>query len=444
MSFFQIVGGHRLSGSIEVHGAKNSVLPILAACVLARGECVIENCPRLSDVEAAADILRELGCTLHRRGSDLAVDPGGVRQGYIPRSLMSRMRSSVIFLGPLLARTGRVRMSYPGGCELGPRPIDLHLMALKCLGAKVYEGDGQVFCTAPNGLRPGRIRLPFPSVGATQNALLAACGAPGTSVITGAAREPEIVELARFVNAMGGRVRGAGTGTVTVEGGARLHGAVHRVTGDRIVGATYLSAAAAAGGEIEVTGLEPEQLTAVLAVLARAGCELRVGRDRVALRRTQPLGGVQQLIRTAPYPGFPTDAQAVVMAALATGEGTGRFEETIFQNRYRHVDQLTRMGANIRLEGRQALVQGGPLHAAWVECTDLRGGAALVVAALAARGVTRVDGIHHIDRGYEQLELGLARLGAQIERKDDRRRAHGCTTEQAQTLQKTRTLRLPL
>ena len=444
MSFFEITGGRRLSGTIVAQGAKNSVLPILAACVLARGESVIENCPRLSDVEATLDILRQLGCTVVRRGDTVTVDAADVCGGAIPAELMSRMRSSVIFLGAVLARTGHARMTYPGGCELGPRPVDLHLQALRTLGVRVREEQGELCCDVRSGLRPGRVRLPFPSVGATENAMLAACGAPGVSIITGAAREPEIEDLQAFLNSMGARVRGAGTGVITVEGGRRLHGTRYRVMGDRIVAATYLAAAAASGGEVEVTGVRCEHLTGVLDVLARAGCHIRVAPTCVLLSGPERLGGVAGRIRTEPYPGFPTDAQAVVMAALASGRGESRFEENIFQNRYRHVNQLARMGADIEVRGREALVRGMPLHGACVDSTDLRGGAALVVAALAARGTSRVGALHHIDRGYESLDWDLTRLGAKIERKDDRGHADGSKKEQAQTVQKKGTLRLPL
>lgn len=434
MSFFEITGGRRLSGSITAHGAKNSVLPILAASILGQGVSVIENCPCLSDVEATVDILRQLGCTVERQGDTVTVDATRVQGGAIPGELMGRMRSSVIFLGAILVRTGQAQMTYPGGCELGPRPIDLHLQALKQFGVQVREVEGVLHCQVVRELRPCQIKLPFPSVGATENAMIAACGAQGTSVILGAAREPEIEDLQTFLNAMGAHVRGAGTSVITVRGGADLHGTRHRIMGDRIVAATYLAAAAATGGRVEVTGVRPEHLNGVLEVLDQAGCHIQVAPNAVRLEQNGRLVGVPGTISTAPYPGFPTDAQAVLMAALATAEGVSQFRENIFQSRYRHVSELARMGADVRLTGRAAQVRGASLHGACVDCTDLRGGAALVVAALAARGVTRVGEIHHIDRGYERLEDSLARLGGQIERKDDRRSADGCKKEQAQTV----------
>lgn len=416
MSFFEITGRRQLSGSLAVQGAKNSVLPILAACILSPGECVIHNCPDLSDVSATLEILRGLGCKVRREGDTVSVDAAGVDRGEIPERLMREMRSSVIFLGAILARLGTARISYPGGCELGPRPIDLHLNALRRLGAQIREEDGVLQCQTPGGLRGCDIRLPFPSVGATENAMLAACGSAEMTTILGAAREPEIEDLQRFLNALGARVAGAGTSTITVQGGAKLRAAEHTVIGDRIVAATYLSAVGAAGGEVELTGVCPAHLSTVLDVLEEAGCRLRLEPCAVGLRSRGRLKGVDP-IRTAPYPGFPTDAQSVVMAALAAGQGKTVFEENIFQSRYRHVSELARMGADIRLTGRTAIVRGAPLHAARVDSTDLRGGAALVVAALAAEGTSRVGELHHIDRGYDHLELALSRLGAAIERK---------------------------
>lgn len=416
MSFFEITGRRRLSGSLAVHGAKNSVLPILAACILSPGECVIGNCPHLSDVTATLEILRGLGCRVGREADAVIVDASGVNSGEIPEHLMREMRSSVIFLGAILARLGTARISYPGGCELGPRPIDLHLDALRKLGAQVREENGTLYCSAPNGLRGCELRLPFPSVGATENAMLAACGSAEVTTILGAAREPEIEDLQTFLNALGARVSGAGSSTIVVQGGRVFRPAHHTVIGDRIVAATYLSAVGAAGGEVELTGICPAHLSTVLDVLEEAGCHLSRGADTVRLRSQGRLNGVGA-IRTAPYPGFPTDAQAVVMAALAGGRGETVFEENIFQSRYRHVSELARMGADIRLTGRTAIVRGAPLYAARVDSTDLRGGAALVVAALAAEGSSRVGELHHIDRGYDHLELALSRLGADIKRK---------------------------
>ena len=413
MSYLEIRGGAPLSGRLRVQGAKNSVLPILAAALLAPGQSILHNCPDLSDVRATVKILRLLGCTVTREGNTLLVDASQPTGSVIPDRLMREMRSSVIFLGAMLARLGRAELSYPGGCELGPRPIDLHLNALRGLGAEILEEQGRLRCTAGRGLLGRELCLSIPSVGATENAMLAACGARGTTTIVGAAREPEIVDLQAFLNAMGARVSGAGSPVVTVEGGAPLHSAEHTVMGDRIAAATYLCAVGAAGGRLELEGADPSSLAAVTACLKEAGCTLRTNRACIDLESRGRLGGVRP-VRTAPYPGFPTDAQAVLMAALAGGTGTTMFVENMFDNRYRHVDELARMGANIQLAGRVAVVTGRPLHGAQVRSTDLRGGAALVVAALAAEGVSQVSGLHHIRRGYEDLEGRLALLGADV------------------------------
>ena len=416
MSYYEIQGGRALFGSVAIHGAKNSVLPILAACLLAPGQSVIENCPELSDVSATLDILRLLGCRVDREGDTVAVDASTLYRWDIPEHLMREMRSSVIFLGALLARLGKAELSYPGGCELGPRPIDLHLAALRALGAGITEEQGALCCECRRGGLQGRkLCLSIPSVGATENVMLAACRCPGLTTIVGAAREPEIVDLQEFLRCLGVPISGAGTSTVTIQGGTQLHPARYRVMGDRIAAATYLCGAAAAGGEVEVTGFAPDTLTAVLNCLEEAGCVIHTELDRAVLTSTGPLRGIDP-VRTAPYPGFPTDAQAILMAALAGGEGATLFVENIFDSRYRHVDELRRMGANIQVAGRAAMVTGaGRLHGAAVRSTDLRGGAALVVAALGAEGTTQIHQLNHIRRGYQTLDKSLRALGAEIQ-----------------------------
>ena len=415
MSCYEITGGRPLSGSLTIHGAKNSVLPILAACLLVPGQCVLHNCPDLSDVSATLDILRLLGCKAEREGDTVVIDASVLSRSDIPERLMREMRSSVIFLGALLARLGTAELSYPGGCELGPRPIDLHLTALRALGADILEEQGTLCCrNGKSGLQGREICLSIPSVGATENAMLAACGCPGVTTIVGAAREPEIVDLQGFLQAAGAQVAGAGTSAITIRGGVPLHPAEYQVMGDRIAAATYLCAAAAATGEVEVAGVAPETLTAVLSCLEEAGCTLHTGPDRMVLTCATPLRGISP-VRTAPYPGFPTDAQAILMAALAGGEGATLFVENIFDARYRHVDELRRMGADIQLAGRAAMVSGvGRLHGAAVRSTDLRGGASLVVAALGAEGTSRVSELRHIKRGYQALDRNLHALGADI------------------------------
>jgi len=413
MAVLTVAGAARLEGAVSVQGAKNSALPLLAATILCGDVCRIEHCPRLSDVSAARRILLQLGCPSHWEGEDLLVDTTHLSATEIPEELMRQMRSSVIFLGPILARAGEATLSYPGGCELGPRPIDLHLSALRSLGCEIREQGGKLLCKC-TCLQGQEISLGTPSVGATENAMLAACGAQGQTVIRNAAREPEIVDLQDFLCKCGARVFGAGSSTVVVEGGGPLHGCSHRVIPDRIVAATYLAAAAAAGGEIELYETEKEALIPVLAALRQAGAEIRSTDRGLALRVKQRLKAVAP-IKTAPYPGYPTDAQAILMAALLKSRGTTVFVENMFENRYRHVDELARMGADVRVEGRVAVVSGVErLHAAQVRCTDLRGGAALVLAALTADGESRIDETQHIHRGYEDIVRDLGCLGAKL------------------------------
>ncbi|HPE15562.1 MAG TPA: UDP-N-acetylglucosamine 1-carboxyvinyltransferase [Oscillospiraceae bacterium] len=417
MQEFLIQGGRPFSGSVEVHGAKNSVLPILAASLLSGGMCRIHNCPRLRDVETSAEILTRLGCAVRREDDALLVDATTLTRSDIPDALMRKMRSSVIFLGAILARCGQAEMSFPGGCELGSRPIDLHLAALGALGADIRESGGCLHCAATH-LAGTEIHLSFPSVGATENIMLAACAAEGVTVIENAAREPEIVDLQDFLVAIGADVRGAGGSTVAIRGGKPLHGCDYRVRADRIVAATYLAAAAAAGGEVEICGTDYRRISTVTSILAEAGCNIRSTGDCVLLRRTGRLAAVRP-VRTAPYPGFPTDAQAPIMAALCTARGTTVFVENIFESRYRHVAELRRMGADIRVEGKVAVVSGVErLSGASVRADDLRGGAALLIAAFGAEGESHVTGLSHIDRGYDAPEAAFSRLGADIVRRD--------------------------
>lgn len=417
MSAIIIRGGRPLSGSLTVQGAKNSVLPILGATLLSGEVCRIRHCPRLRDVETAMEILRHLGCRADWQGRDLLVDAADLTRWDVPDHLMSRMRSSVVFLGAILARCGQAEMTYPGGCELGARPIDLHLAALRSMGAAIQETGGRLVCRRER-LTGTEIVLSLPSVGATENAMLAACGAEGTTVIANAAREPEIVDLQTFLQKMGAHVQGAGSSTVVVEGGAPLHGCVHTVVADRIVAATYLAAAAGTGGDIRLEGVDYRHLSAVATMLRQAGCRLTCGETSIRLQAPRQLQSAGP-IRTAPYPGFPTDAQAVLMASLLRSEGATVFVENIFDSRYRHVPEMVRMGADIRLEGRVAVVCGvDRLHGAAVQAKELRGGASLVLAGLQAEGETVVTGVEHIQRGYEDLTGELAQLGADIRQEE--------------------------
>lgn len=415
MSIILVDGGKKLNGSVHVHGAKNSVLPILAATIINKGVSVIDNCPNLKDVEASIEILRHLGCTVHRERDRVIVDSSVMDRCDIPDSLMREMRSSVIFLGATLARAGEAHMFPPGGCELGARPIDLHLAALRKLGAEIDATGGTICCKAGE-MRGTAINLDFPSVGATENIMLTATCCSGTTTITNAAREPEIVDLQNFMVAMGAKVSGAGSSTIVIEGHPVLHDATHSVMADRIVAATYLVAAAVAGGNVHVRDINPEYVSTVTEILAEAGCMIREESGGITITRDKTLKSVKP-IRTMPYPGFPTDAQAPVMAATLQAEGTTVFIESIFENRYRHVCEMLRMGADIKVEGRVAVVCGVPeLHGAAVTATDLRGGAALVVAALGAQGQSSISGLDHIDRGYDGLEDALSSLGASIKR----------------------------
>ena len=414
MDTYVVTGKKPLMGSVSVHGSKNSVLPILAATILARGESVIHNCPALRDVFAMAEILECLGCRVRYQAGSMTVDASELTRCDISDCLMQEMRASVLFLGPLLARMGEAEMCCPGGCALGPRPIDLHVKALQELGAEMSDQDGRLICRATR-LTGRKIVLELPSVGATENAMLAAVGAQGTTVICNAAREPEIVDLQAFLKSMGAKIWGAGGATIVVEGGAALHPGEYTVMPDRIVTATYLAAVASAGGEAELLGADYRTVAPVIAALMEAGCAIQSMGNRIWIQSNGTLRGIRP-IYTAPYPGFPTDAQPVLMAALAGGTGKTEFVETIFENRYSHVEGLCRMGANIQVDGIRASVQGCALQGAQAEAYDLRGGAALVVAALGADGESKIGGLGYIDRGYEALEDTLQSMGASITR----------------------------
>lgn len=418
-----IYGGKPISGSVGVHGSKNSVLPILAASLLHEGKSVLKNVPDLLDVNTSLDILRHLGADVKRDGSSVEIDASNITGSDIPRELMHRMRSSVIFLGAVLARMGRAALSLPGGCELGPRPIDMHLAALSKMGVSIEGTDNCAGCEdttlvcTHKGLHARDIVLPFPSVGATENIIIAACAADGTTRIKNPAREPEVVDLANYINALGGKVRGAGERVIFIEGRASFKDTVFNIPGDRIVAATLLCAAAACGGRVELAGISPQRLSLPLELLERAGCRLEKGENSISLSAKRRVRGMK-FIKTAPYPLFPTDMQPPFMALSCTARGKTVFEENIFESRYAHVAQLADMGANISQEGRLAVVRGVKrLRGAELEARDLRGGAALIVAALAAEGRSQIGGIHHIERGYEKIEKTLQGLGANIQRR---------------------------
>ncbi len=411
-----IGGGKKLEGEIDSQGAKNSVLPILAATILNGGKSVIYNCPELRDVRITMEILKRLGGKAERQGKVLVVDTSGISGYTIPDDLMRQMRSSIIFMGAILARFGRAVVSLPGGCEIGNRPIDLHIKALKMLGVTIREEHGYIDCRMekPHG---EKIHLDFPSVGATENIMLAACTIEGVTVISNAAREPEIIDLENFLNKMGARIAGAGSDTITIEGVKKLYGVEHTIIPDRIAGATYLLAGAITGGNIILRNTNPGHMSAMISTLGEMGCRLYSEKSRVIL--TSPakrLKSAPKLV-TMPYPGFPTDIQSPFMALSSVAEGTGIFVENIFENRYQHVEELVRMGADIRVDGRVAVVLGVPaLSGAKVVAKELRGGAALVLAGLKAEGITEIDNVNFIDRGYEDIEKYLSICGANIKR----------------------------
>lgn len=415
MSKLIINGGVPLLGEIRVQGAKNSVLPILAATVMTEDKCVLHNCPCLRDVDKTDMVLERLGCTVERHGDTVVVDPGGFCSCEICDDLMRAMRSSIIFLGAIITRCGEARVSMPGGCPIGLRPIDLHLKALKELGAQIHEEHGYIICKAKK-LKGTDIHLDFPSVGATENIMLASVCAEGTTTILNAAREPEITDLAKFLNAMGARITGAGSSFITIKGVKKLSGAEYRIMPDRIVAATYMAAAAVTDGEIFLTEADSSSMGAMLHVLREMGARIDAGSETIHLKSRGRLKNLH-ILRTMPYPGFPTDIQSPFMAMSATARGTAVYVENIFENRFRHVDELVRMGADIKVEGRSAVVSGvKKLYGTHLVARELRGGAALVVAALGAEGKSEISGVDYIDRGYEEIEKRLRECNACIER----------------------------
>ena len=409
-----INGGRSLQGQVTVQGAKNSALPLLAATVLCKGTSYIHNCPKLSDVYASINILKYLGCKCTFINNSVSVDTSTLVCRRIPDRLMLKMRSSVIFLGAILGRCGNAVISSPGGCELGPRPIDLHISALRRMGVIVKEKHGFIEFDAPNGLVGAEINLSFARGGATENIILAAVTASGTTVIHNAAKEPEICDLADFLNSCGARVNGVGSDTITIYGVNKLKCTSHTVIPDRIVAATYMAATAITGGEIVLNDAITSHLTAVNSVFEEAGCIVKCIGKKIHFKAPKRLSGVSK-IRTTIHPGFPTDAGPLILAMLTLSCGTSIIIENIFENRFRYVDELKRLGANIKVEGRVAVVEGvRSLSSATCKCTDLRGGAALVIAGLAANGTTIIDDIYHIKRGYEKIDYNLSLLGADV------------------------------
>lgn len=417
MDCFRVRGGQRISGHARIHTAKNAVLPIMAAACMVQEQVIIKDCPCILDAHNMLDILSDLGCGITKTGNDVYLEPGGMTRFELPDELSKRLRSSIFLTGPLLARFGRVVITYPGGCEIGLRPIDLHLSGLAALGARISEHGGRILLEGYD-MHGADVHLDYPSVGATENIMMAATAAKGTTRIFNAAREPEIDDLACFMNACGACVSGTGSPVITVEGQTPLHGATFKPMGDRIEAGTLLCAAAITGGQITLTDAPVQALGAVCAKIRMMGCQIIEGEDTISLQAPENLLPID-ILKTQPFPGFPTDMQAQMTALCCAARGASLIVETVFESRFAHAQELTRMGADIAVDARTMLVRGGRrLHGANVTARDLRGGAALILAALWAQGETIIDQVHLVDRGYCEIEQTLRSLGADIERID--------------------------
>lgn len=414
-----VKGGNRLVGAVKTSGAKNAVLPIIAASILGTTPSHLDEVPMLEDVHTISEVLKCLGlavkCSPEKNVLD--IDSTEITSYEAPYELVRTMRASFLVMGPLLARIGKARISMPGGCAIGARPIDIHLKGFEALGVKIEQGHGYIEASAPEGLKGTSIYFDFPSVGATENIMMAASLAEGTTILENAAEEPEIVDLANYLNKMGAKIRGAGTDTIRIEGVDKLHGADYTIIPDRIEAGTYMIAAAMTGGDIVVENVLPEHQKPLIAKLREAGAVVEEDIDKVRVIGKNPLKAVS--IKTLPYPGFPTDMQAQMMAMMVIAEGRSKVTETVFENRFMHVVELNRMGARISTEGRSAVIDGPcKLTGCDVRATDLRAGAAMILAGLVAEGTTRIGDLHHIDRGYENIVAKLKNLGADIERVD--------------------------
>lgn len=412
-------GGNRLVGAVKTSGAKNAVLPIIAASILGTTPSHLDEVPMLEDVHTISEVLKCLGLAVEcsPEKNVLDIDSTEITSYEAPYELVRTMRASFLVMGPLLARIGKARISMPGGCAIGARPIDIHLKGFEALGVKIEQGHGYIEASAPEGLKGTSIYFDFPSVGATENIMMAASLAEGTTILENAAEEPEIVDLANYLNKMGAKIRGAGTDTIRIEGVDKLHGADYTIIPDRIEAGTYMIAAAMTGGDIVVENVLPEHQKPLIAKLREAGAVVEEDIDKVRVIGKNPLKAVS--IKTLPYPGFPTDMQAQMMAMMVIAEGRSKVTETVFENRFMHVVELNRMGAQISTEGRSAVIDGPcKLTGCDVRATDLRAGAAMILAGLVAEGTTRIGDLHHIDRGYENIVAKLKNLGADIERVD--------------------------
>ena len=414
-----VKGGNRLVGAVKTSGAKNAVLPIIAASILGTTPSHLDEVPMLEDVHTISEVLKCLGLAVEcsPEKNVLDIDSTEITSYEAPYELVRTMRASFLVMGPLLARIGKARISMPGGCAIGARPIDIHLKGFEALGVKIEQGHGYIEASAPEGLKGTSIYFDFPSVGATENIMMAASLAEGTTILENAAEEPEIVDLANYLNKMGAKIRGAGTDTIRIEGVEKLHGADYTIIPDRIEEGCFLIAADMTGGDIVVENVLPEHQKPLIAKLREAGAVVEEDIDKVRVIGKNPLKAVS--IKTLPYPGFPTDMQAQMMAMMVIAEGRSKVTETVFENRFMHVVELNRMGAQISTEGRSAVIDGPcKLTGCDVRATDLRAGAAMILAGLVAEGTTRIGDLHHIDRGYENIVAKLKNLGADIERVD--------------------------
>ena len=412
MSSYIIKGGKKLEGEVHISGSKNASLPIIAATILNRGITKLYNIPKIHDTEMMYEILKELGCKIKKEKNKVIIDSSNVNKFEISENLMREMRSSVILAGALLGKYGKATFSYPGGCDIGARPIELHLKGFEKLGININENYGKISCKCDK-IESAKIHLDFPSVGATENIILASCLAEGKTIITNAAREPEIIDLQKFLNRMGAKIVGAGTDIIEITGVNQLKDVSYTIMPDRIEAGTFLCAGAITGGKIKIDNVMPDHIIPIINKLEEAGCKIEIGKKCIELEAPKKLKSID--VKTMPYPGFPTDMQSILVSTLALAKGTSVVIENIFENRFKYIQELTRMGAKITTEGKTAIIKGTrKMYGTRVMATDLRGGAALILAGLAAKGTTEVQNIKYVLRGYERIDEKLNSLGAKI------------------------------
>ena len=416
MSKFIIQGGKRLEGEVKISGSKNAALPIIAATILNSGKTTLYNVPNIQDVQTMFEIVKQIGGKVTKKNNKIIIDTSKVHKYEIPEELMRKMRSSVILAGALIGKYKKAKFSYPGGCDIGSRPIDLHIKGFEKLGIQIREDHGKIECNAEE-IIGNQINLDFPSVGATENIILASCLGKGTTILTNAAKEPEIEDLIKYLNKMGAKIKGAGTDRIEITGVKKLSEISYNIMPDRIEAGTYLVAGTITGGRIKITNANPMHIEPIINKLEEANCKLNVEKNTIEIIAPKRVKAID--IKTMPYPGFPTDLQSIFAALLATGKGTSVITENIFESRYKYVQELNRMGAKIKVECRNAIIKGTKkIQGANVVSTDLRGGAALVIEALVAKGETQINNIDYILRGYEKMEEKLRQLGADIRKEE--------------------------